>query len=114
MSVLKGFNKKKKCNDCSGIMEENRYFFFENVCESCEIIRRNTNRCWICGENLTNYNHDKEDDICRDCKRKYKMTTDIKIQCPICFSNLEQDPENLFELWCPKCLDKKMKLKQIK
>ncbi len=41
----------KKCVDCLKEMEPEEHLDIENACNSCEIIRQNTNRCWICGVN---------------------------------------------------------------
>jgi hypothetical protein len=103
----------KKCIDCLKEMKDSEHFEIENACDSCAAIRKNMNRCWICGVMLKEDNSwiNKEDGqkelTCIACAKKFNEYPDAEFFCPTCSSLLEQDPENLFELWCPKCLDKK-------
>ena len=106
-----------QCIDCK--IEIKGRFHLENACSSCEIIRQNTGRCWMCGAELVEDNmwfckeDGKKENTCITCAKKFNELPDVEILCPSCFSPLEQDHENLYELWCPKCIENKMLLERI-
>lgn len=86
---------------------------FSNACPSCEEIRMGLGKCRLCGIRLTGdnkWNKDPYAKYCQSCWDKCEELPDPVFHCPDCNSELEQDPENLFELWCGECLEVKISL----
>jgi len=113
----------KKCKDC-GIEHENGDKYdkegnplntgcFRDVCDSCQDIRMGLGLCGFCGVELTaenKWNKDLQAEYCQVCWDKTEELPPPVFNCSVCDSVLEQDPENLFEFWCPICLKKIMSL----
>lgn len=77
------------------------------------------NNCIDCNINLTIFNRALKDSyasFCQDCwDKREEESKDIEekiFMCKECGSILMQDPENLFNIYCPQCLELRVVLKR--
>lgn len=96
-----------KCRDCGGELDEFDVAFKLNACESCRILRQKEGRCRDCGGPNAHQRSNAVSLLCDDCSRKWDEMPDFDPKCPTCGSSLEMDKEAGFQLWCPKCLERK-------
>jgi Zn finger protein HypA/HybF involved in hydrogenase expression len=111
----------RKCTDCGNdypdMLDEKgnarSEWDFMNACDSCQDIRQHEGRCWACGDRLAQERKDGGYFFCPECERKCDALPGVEIPCPVCGTSIEQDPENLYEMWCPKCLENRGEFVQI-
>lgn len=84
------------------------------TCDACESIRIGLGLCISCKAKLTAENYRESDGmLCSECSEKWNALPYVEIPCPACGTNLEQDHENLAELWCPKCVKRMLTFVQV-
>lgn len=96
-----------KCIDCGGELDEFDVAFKVNACESCQMLRQKEGRCLDCGESGARQHQPENPLLCDACASRWDQMPNFDPKCPKCGSSLEIDTEAGFQLWCPKCLEKK-------